>query len=142
LTIPGVPIVYYGDEIGMIGAADPDNRRMMRFDDQLNEVEKQTMEDVSNLIHIRKNHPALRYGDFLTLQADENIYAYLRSDMNERILTIINKNSNKQNIELALPQVYNLKEAEDLLSGYIYKIRNNQIELSVEGIGYLCLKLN
>ena len=41
LTIPGVPIIYYGDEIGMTGAADPDNRRMMRFGNQLNEHEKQ-----------------------------------------------------------------------------------------------------
>lgn len=31
-TIPGIPITYYGDEIGMPGAGDPDNRRMMRFD--------------------------------------------------------------------------------------------------------------
>ncbi|MBP1683698.1 MAG: hypothetical protein H6Q27_1265, partial [Ignavibacteriaceae bacterium] len=63
LTIPGVPVIYYGDEIGMTGASDPDNRRMMRFDDDLNENEKQTFKDVSKIIHIRKNHPALRYGE-------------------------------------------------------------------------------
>ncbi len=34
LTIPGVPVIYYGDEIGMTGASDPDNRRMMRFDNE------------------------------------------------------------------------------------------------------------
>jgi glycosidase len=32
MTIPGIPIIYYGDEFGMPGAGDPDNRRMMRFD--------------------------------------------------------------------------------------------------------------
>jgi len=79
LTIPGVPIIYYGDEIGMTGASDPDNRRMMRFGEQLNQYEKQTLNDVSKLIHIRKDHPALRYGDFLTLQADENVYTYPKS---------------------------------------------------------------
>ena len=31
-TIPGIPVIYYGDEIGMTGANDPDNRRQMRFD--------------------------------------------------------------------------------------------------------------
>ncbi len=142
LTIPGIPIIYYGDEFGMTGAADPDNRRMMRFNDQLNEIEKKTMEDVSKLIHIRKDHPSLRYGDFLTLQADENIYAYLRSDMNERILTIINKNPSEKNIKLVLPEVYKLEEAKDLITGDSIELINNQIELNIRGVDYLILKLN
>jgi len=75
LTIPGIPVIYYGDEFGMTGAADPDNRRKMRFGEELNDYEKKTFEDVSKLIHVRRGHSALRYGDFFTLQADENIYA-------------------------------------------------------------------
>src|SRR5690606_24834167 len=141
LTIPGVPIIYYGDEIGMTGAADPDNRRMMRFGDQLNEIEKQTMEDVSKLIHIRKDHPALRYGDFLTLQADENIYAYLRSDMNERILVIVNKNSSEQNVSYSLPAIYKLNKAKDLIGDKDFTIKNSKIDLVINGIGYHILKL-
>lgn len=141
LTIPGVPIIYYGDEIGMTGAADPDNRRLMRFGDQLNQYEKQTLNDVSKLIHIRKDHPALRYGDFLTLQADENVYAYLRSDMNERILTIINKSSNQQKLEYILPAVYKIKKAKDLVSGKEFYVINNRLKVDVGGIGYLILKL-
>ncbi len=141
LTIPGVPIIYYGDEIGMTGAADPDNRRMMRFGDQLNEIEKQTMEDVSKLIHIRKDHPALRYGDFLTLQADENIYAYLRSDMNERILVIVNKNSSEQNVSYSLPAIYKLNKAKDLIGDKDFTVKNSKIDLVINGIGYHILKL-
>jgi glycosidase len=100
------------------------------------------MEDVSKLIHIRKDHSSLRYGDFLTLQADESIYAYLRSDMNERILTIINKNSTAKTFKSALPEVYKLKMAEDLLTGDTIEIINDQIELNVRKMGYLILKLN
>lgn len=32
MTIPGIPIIYYGDEYGLPGAGDPDNRRMMQFE--------------------------------------------------------------------------------------------------------------
>ena len=141
LTIPGIPIIYYGDEIGMTGAADPDNRRMMRFDNELNEYEKQTLKDVSKLIHIRKEHSALRYGDFLTLQADENIYAYLRSDMNERILTIVNKNSKEQKVNYDLPAMYKLMIAKDLITGKEFEIKNNKLSLNIPGIKSLILLL-
>ncbi|OQA68800.1 MAG: hypothetical protein B6D44_09680 [Ignavibacteriales bacterium UTCHB2] len=141
LTIPGIPIIYYGDEIGMTGAADPDNRRMMRFDNELNEYEKQTLKDVSKLIHIRKEHSALRYGDFLTLQADENIYAYLRSDMNERILTVVNKNSKEQKVNYDLPAMYKLMIAKDLITGKEFEIKNNKLSLNIPGIKSLILLL-
>lgn len=141
LTIPGIPIIYYGDEIGMTGAADPDNRRMMRFGNEINDYEKKTFEDVSKLIHLRKEHPALRYGDFLTLQANENIYAYIRSDMNERILTVVNKNSNGLNVELLIPSIYNAKKAKNLLDGSEHKIINNRIKLNLSDYGYSVLML-
>ena len=141
LTIPGIPIIYYGDEIGMTGASDPDNRRMMRFGDDLNEYEKQTFKDVSKLIHIRKENSALRYGDFLTLQADENVYAYLRSDMNERILTVVNKNPNEQKLDFTLPIMYEVSNAKDLVSGKVFDVKNNKLSINVNGIGYLIIEL-
>ena len=141
LTIPGIPIIYYGDEIGMTGASDPDNRRMMRFDNEINDHEKQTLADVSKLIHIRRDHSALRYGDFLTLQADENIYAYLRSDMNERILTVINKSPDANSIEFQLPTVYKLSKAIDLISGKEYEIKSGKIIINVNPTGYLIVKV-
>jgi glycosidase len=126
----------------MTGASDPDNRRMMRFDNDLNEIEKQMFKDVSKLIHSRSNHSALRHGDFFTLQADENIYAYLRSDMNERILVILNKSEKEQLVNLTLPSVYNLKTAADIISGETFPVNENLLSLNIKGIGYRIVKLN
>jgi glycosidase len=142
LTIPGVPVIYYGDEIGMTGASDPDNRRMMRFGNQLSETETKMFKDVSKIIHIRKDHSSLRHGDFLTLQADKNIYAYLRSDMNERILVILNKSEKEQMINLSLPTIYNLRTATDLINGDVLQINENVITLTINSISFRILKLS
>jgi glycosidase len=142
LTIPGVPVIYYGDEFGMTGASDPDNRRMMRFDDELNVFERQTFKDVSKIIHIRKDHSALRHGDFLTLKADKNIYAYIRSDMNERILVILNKSEKEQMLNLSLPMIYNLRTATDLITGENVRITENVFTSNAKGIGFRIMRLN
>ncbi len=52
--IPGVPLLYYGDEFGMPGAGDPDNRRMMRFGAELNEREARTLRFVQDLGQARQ----------------------------------------------------------------------------------------
>lgn len=107
LTTPGIPTIYYGAEIGITGAGDPDNRRFMRFDDQLNEYEKDNLEDISKMVFIRKNNSSLRYGDFYTLYVDDDVYAYLRSDFNQSTITVINKSMEMKSLKLKLPDHLN-----------------------------------
>jgi cyclomaltodextrinase / maltogenic alpha-amylase / neopullulanase len=139
ITIPGIPVIYYGGEFGMTGADDPDNRRMMRFDEELTEWEKETLEDVKKIINLRSKHSALRYGDFQTLIADENIYTYLRSDLNERILVVLNKSKEKQNIELTLPGIYKVNKAKNIFNEEEIDVNENNLSLAVDGLGFLVL---
>lgn len=133
-TIPGLPVIYYGSEFGMTGASDPDNRRMMRFNDDLTKWEKGTLEKVKKVINIRKEHSALRYGDFYTLQADKNIYAYVRSDMNERLLVVLNKNDNKKSFSLQLPKQFNAGSITNLSNSQNVPLDNNKVDLIVGGM--------
>ncbi len=142
LTIPGVPVIYYGDEIGMSGAADPDNRRMMRFDDEINSYEKKTKTEISKLINLRKKHSALRQGDFYKLIANEHFYAYIRSDMNERILVVLNKSNNEQMIDLNIPRIYDVKNAVDLSNGKLHKISDGKFSVTIPAIGWRMFVVN
>ena len=60
--LPGAPCIYYGDEIGMVGGKDPDNRRTFPWD-KLEEGEKKPIFSfVKELIELRKKSPVLRDG--------------------------------------------------------------------------------
>lgn len=94
-TIPGTPVIYYGDEIGMTGANDPDNRRPMIFDN-LNRFQLQTKAIASKLCELRKKEMCLMYGTYEDLECNEKIYSFLRRYFNEGMLVIFNKSNEPQ----------------------------------------------
>ena len=62
MSVPGIPCVYYGDEIADVGGNDPDNRRMMRFDN-LNAEERATKDWTSEWARLRTSRMSLLYGN-------------------------------------------------------------------------------
>ena len=140
-AIPGLPVIFYGSEFGMTGASDPDNRRMMRFGNELSEPERKMLGDVRTIIKIRKEHSALRHGDFFTLQADQKIYAFVRSDMNERILVVLNKSDEQVNVDLTLPELYKITNAADLITGDKLNAAGGKINVTVKREGYKFFRL-
>lgn len=106
MTIPGVPTIYYGDEFGMPGGNDPDNRRMMKFEG-LSEPERQTLETVTRLVNIRRNNLALVYGNFQTLLVSDSQYAFLRKYLDNLAVVIFNKANQEQLVEIQLPDYIN-----------------------------------
>ncbi len=135
-SIPGLPVIYYGSEFGMTGASDPDNRRMMRFGDELDKNEKETLADVREIVNLRKDHPTLRYGDYYKIAADENIFAYIRSYMNDRILIVINKSDEQQNVEIKLPELYSATSLKNLTSDKSVELKDSQTTLAMNGISW------
>jgi cyclomaltodextrinase / maltogenic alpha-amylase / neopullulanase len=116
-SIPGIPVLYYGNEIGMTGGADPDNRRMMRFSEDLSDLERAKLERTRRIMNLRAQHSALRHGDFLTLFVEDDMMVFMRSDLNERIVVSINKGSEDAIVPLAIPDIYGASSLIDLESG-------------------------
>jgi glycosidase len=98
-SVPGPPTLYYGDEIGMTGAHDPDNRRSMRWQDWSSE-ETATFEAVSQLAHARGASVALRRGRYEIVAAGEDHLVAARVSPEETVLIAMKAGSGAVTAEL------------------------------------------
>jgi glycosidase len=107
LTMRGVPEIYSGDEIGMDGGEDPDDRRDFpggfpgdaqnafsqagRTPDQ-----QEVFSHVASLLKLRKEHPALREGRQIDIGWTDNSFAFVRETASERVLVVLNNQAQGQ----------------------------------------------
>ncbi len=89
-TLPGVPSIYYGDEIGMQGMEDPFNRACMQWDDQ----NKELLKWYRRLGQIRRGCPCLYDGEFEPVYCSGAAIAYSRTSESSACLVAVN-NSDK-----------------------------------------------
>ena len=92
-TLPGVPLIYYGDEAGIIGGKDPDNRRSYPWGKEDTDL----IDFYRMIVNIRNNHDGLKKGEFNIFNTDEDIFAFERIYENEKIVVIVNV-SNEQKV--------------------------------------------
>lgn len=101
----GMPSVYYGDELGMEGEKDPDNRRGMRWD--LATEKNPFLIRYRLLAEIRKNSPALQVGDPLPLVSndDEGTLAFARLDptSGDAALVAVNRSDEARTVTISVP---------------------------------------
>jgi glycosidase len=121
MTLPGAPVLYYGDEFGMPGATDPDNRRPMLFDDELSSRELTTLETVRRLGRLRACLVALRRGDRRTVFVDDDVYVFMRDAHDDApALIVLNRSEQSRTLSIELDEaVEGLAEDRfvDVLSG-------------------------
>jgi glycosidase len=114
-TIPGVPVIYYGDEFGMPGAGDPDNRRMMKFT-QLSADEMEQLKTTKKLLNLRKNNMALLYGDYELLRADVNTMAYARYYFDKAVFVFFNKDNQPASFKVPIPKRFSMANLKNYFS--------------------------
>ena len=142
MAIPGVPTIYYGDEVGMTGAGDPDNRRPMLWAADLSKRQKELRNQLANLIQLRNSHSALRYGDYYTMLADETVFAFLRSDLNERILIVIHRGESDRELSFDLPESLDFRRIEPILDNpQKLDVKGKQVTLSLKALTSYYLKI-
>ena len=94
MTWPGAPTVYYGDEAGVCGFTDPDNRRTYPWGH-----EDVVMIDFHrDMIRIHKENEALRTGSVKFLQGEKDVLAYGRFNRKQQFVVILNNSEDKKEI--------------------------------------------
>ncbi|MBN3035854.1 MAG: hypothetical protein JW861_09735 [Bacteroidales bacterium] len=103
MTIPGIPTIYYGDEYGMPGGNDPDNRRDMKFSGYSDD-EAATRDITQELIRLRRGNLALIYGDLNILEAGDETLVFTRCWFERICVVAFNKGHETRTIQCILPQ--------------------------------------
>jgi glycosidase len=94
-TSPGIPMIYYGDEFGMPGAGDPDNRRFMQWDGY---TANQTMlrDRIAALTKIRHDHEATRRGTREILGVSQDAMVYKMTTSGDTVFVAMNRGDSQQ----------------------------------------------
>ncbi|EPG5000282.1 TPA: maltodextrin glucosidase [Klebsiella oxytoca] len=86
---PGVPCIYYGDEVGVDGNNDPFCRKPFPWDPALQDGE--LLDLYKRMSKLRKANQALRYGGCQVIYAEENVVVFVRVYKQQRVLVAINR---------------------------------------------------
>ena len=134
MIFEGVPYIYYGDEAGICGGTDPDNRRTYPW----NNEDEDMIEFYKNIINLRNKLTVLKNGETKFLDTkNENVFSLIRyNDLDDKILILINRDENKQNINLNISE--NILEEIDInysVKKYVENIykEDNIFNLNIEG---------
>jgi glycosidase len=103
LTVPGAPLLYYGDEYGEHGGADPDNRHMWVAPSERTARQNRLHDRVSRVGRLRSELPALRRGSYAPLTTTEDVLSFARIAGNDYAIVVINKSGSPRTLNITAP---------------------------------------
>jgi glycosidase len=149
VTYVGAPMIYYGDEAGMWGGDDPDDRKPMVWPDL--QYENETYSTVTKfsdsdpvafdhelfdfykqVLRLRQRHPALRQGTITTLHKDDaaGTYAFRRDDENDTVIAVFNVSTQPRKMTLTVAGADG-KLFHEALSGKERTVNNAELQVDL-----------
>ena len=97
MTVPGIPMIYYGDEAGLEGYKDPFCRLPFPWGSE----DRTLTEFYRKVVKARRNEAVFREGSFAFVYADSEILCYERRDRGEKVVVILNRGNDQYEIQTA-----------------------------------------
>jgi glycosidase len=123
MTNPGIPLIYYGDEVGLAGGGDPDNRRMLPVgDDDLSRPQLDLRDRVAELARIRADNPVLARGRRITRSADSDTWVYTMTgcgDASPAVTVLINRSGESRSLDVPAGDYTDLQTDESIAGGQV-----------------------
>ena len=138
-TVPGVPCIYQGDEFGVPGANDPDNRDMMTFEGY-NDYQMKEYAQTQALLKYRSGSMPLMYGDIRTLYVDDAAWVFLRHYMGEWVVVAMNVRGKTTTVETTLPEFVKcggLEKAVATEGAEVKCLGEGNLEVILPAYGYI-----
>ncbi len=119
MTFPGAPSVYYGDEVGMTGANDPDCRRCMVWEEE--KQDSSLFSIYRKLILLRKQEKCIKTGGFAVNVCEGRVYGYVRYDDKDELCIILNAGEEGRTVNVP---VFNKRQYMDLAEKQVYRVQD------------------
>ena len=147
MTWVGAPTIYYGDEAGVCGFTDPDNRRTYPWGNENLEL----IQFHRDIIKIHKNHHVLSRGSLKMIYGERNVMAYGRFDLHDQLIIAINNQEEEKQMVLPVWEVAVPTESEMVsliktdISGYtmeetVYPVINGHLTITLPSYCGIILK--
>ncbi|XOK62885.1 alpha-glycosidase [Paenibacillus elgii] len=134
-AFPGVPCIYYGDEVGMQGGADPDCRRPMIWDETRQNQE--LLAFYRTIISYRRQHRAMRDGTFQVIYAKDRQLVIRRTDAGEQLYIGFNNSGHSAVTNVVLDSQAPLEIA---MGDGSFELTDERLSISLPPYGWLILK--
>ena len=147
MTWPGAPTLYYGDEAGLCGWTDPDNRRAYPWGNE----DKDLIEYHKVLISLHKECQALKTGSIMFLHGGYNLICYGRFDEKDKVVVIINRDEAEREIHIPvwrlgikyqsrMARIFRTDREGFFDETQMYVVDNGYIHVNCPGVSGIILK--
>lgn len=108
MTIPGIPCLYYGEEVGMTGRKNSDDsalrKPMLAPGAAWPDRDHRLYSLIARLAALRRDHASLQFGSFASLDAGQGFFAYLRRHVRENAVVVLNSGPEPLSLGLSLAE--------------------------------------